>query len=82
MGAISYNRFRKNPAKVIEDVFDHGKPVTVTRADGKGVVIVSRAEFESGKETNHLLSSRKNARRLRASIKEIKAGRVETVDIP
>ena len=73
MGAISFNRFCKNPSKVLEKVVDREKPVTVTRADGKDVVILPAAEFESWKETVYLLRSPKNARRLRESIAEIEA---------
>jgi antitoxin YefM len=73
MVAISYNRFRKNPNKVIEDVVDTEEAVTVTREDGRDVVIMPAKEFESWKETLHLLGSKKNAARLRSAVKEIGA---------
>jgi antitoxin YefM len=71
MSAISYSRFRKNPDKVIEEVIDAEEAVTITREDGRDVVIIPAKEFESWKETLHLLSSKKNAARLRLAIKEI-----------
>ena len=71
MGAISYSRFRKNPNKVIEEVVNAEEAVTVTREDGRNVVIIPAKEFESWKETMHLLSNRKNAARLRSATKEI-----------
>ncbi len=71
MGAISYNLFRKNPDKVIEEVIDAEEAVTITREDGRDVVIIPAKEFESWKETLHLLGGRKNAARLRSAIKEI-----------
>ncbi len=71
MGAISYKRFRKNPDKVIEEVIDAEEAVTVTREDGRNVVIIPAQELESWKETLHLLGSRKNAARLRSAVKEI-----------
>ena len=71
MGAISYSQFRKNPNKVIEGVVDADKAVTITREDGRDVVIVPAKEFESWKETLHLLGSKKNATRLRSAAKEI-----------
>lgn len=71
MGAISYSRFRKNPDKVIEEVIDAEEAVTITREDGRDVVIIPAKEFESWKETLHLLSSKKNATRLRSATKEI-----------
>jgi antitoxin YefM len=73
MGAMPLSRFRRNPSKVIESVMDNDKAVTITRADGKDVVIVPRDEFESLKETAHLLSSAKNAKRLREAKGEIEA---------
>ena len=71
MGAISYSRFRKNPGKVIEAVIDAEEAVTITREDGRDVVIIPAKEFESWKETLHLLSSKKNTARLRSATKEI-----------
>jgi antitoxin YefM len=72
-GAISFSRFCRNPSKVIESVVDNEEPVTITRADGRNVVIVPLDEFESCKETAHLLSSAKNAKRLREAKDEINA---------
>ena len=71
MGAISYSRFRKNPDKVFEAVIDAEEAVTITREDGRDVVIIPAKEFESWKETLHLLSSKKNTARLRSATKEI-----------
>ena len=65
MGAISYNQFRKNPDKVIEAVVDGEEAVTITREDGRDVVVIPAKEFESWKETLHLLGGKKNAGRLR-----------------
>ncbi len=73
MGAISYKRFRKNPDKVIEEVIDAEEAVTVTREDGRDVVIMLAKELDSWKETRHLLGSKKNAARLRSAVKEIEA---------
>ena len=73
MGAISYKRFRKNPDKVIDDVIDADEAITVTREDGRNVVIIPAKEFESWKETLHLLGNKKNGTRLRSAIKEIEA---------
>jgi antitoxin YefM len=73
MGAITYKRFRKNPDKVIDEVIDAEEAVTVTHEDGRDVVIIPAKEFESWKETLHLLGSKKNVSRLRAAVKEIEA---------
>jgi antitoxin YefM len=73
MGAITYKRFRKNPGKVIDEVIDAEEAVTITREDGRDVVIIPAKEFESWKETLHLLGSKKNVARLRTAIKQIEA---------
>ena len=73
MGAITYKRFRKNPDKVIDEVIDAEEAITVTREDGRDVVIITAKEFESWKETLYLLGSKKNAARLRSATKEIEA---------
>jgi len=73
MGAISFNRFRKDPGKVIEEVVDAEEAITVTREDGRDVVIVPAKEFESWKETLHLLGNKKNRARLQSAMKEIEA---------
>ena len=78
MGAIPYGCSRKNPGKVI----DSEELVTVTRTDGRDVVIVSAEERAALQETDHLLSSPKNVRRLRRALAEIEAGQVTEIDIP
>ncbi|OGI47424.1 MAG: hypothetical protein A2637_02330 [Candidatus Muproteobacteria bacterium RIFCSPHIGHO2_01_FULL_65_16] len=81
MSAIPYSRFRRNPAKVIEDTLDSEKPVTVKRTDGRNFVIVPAREFEALEETAHLLSSPKNVRRLRESLKQARAGKLREIVI-
>jgi antitoxin YefM len=82
MGAMSFNRFRRNPAKIMDEVAETDEPLTVTRANGQDVVILSAREYEAMKETLHLLRSRKNATRLRESLRQIDAGQMVEIDIP
>jgi antitoxin YefM len=49
--------------------------VIVTRQKAEPVVMVSLAEWNSMEETMHLLSSRANAERLRASIRQLEDGK-------
>ncbi|MBI3525532.1 MAG: type II toxin-antitoxin system Phd/YefM family antitoxin [Betaproteobacteria bacterium] len=81
MTAIAYNQFRDKIGEVIEDVIFTGEPVTVTRADGKNFVIVPEDEWDSINQTAHLLSSGENARRLRESSEQAKAGKLVERDI-
>ncbi len=82
MGTISFSRFRRNPGKILDEIAETDEPMTVTRADGRDVVILSAREFEALKETLYLLRSPKNAARLRESLRQIKAGEVVEIDIP
>lgn len=68
MSAIAFTQFRKHLTESVEEVCDTGEPLTVTRADGRDVVIVPAAEWASMQETMHLLSNPENAARLKASI--------------
>lgn len=82
MSAMSFNRFCRNPAKIMGEVAETDEPLTVTRANGQDVVILSAREHEAMKETLHLLRSRKNAARLRESLRQIDSGQVVEIDIP
>lgn len=79
MSAIAFTQFRKHLTESVEEVCDTGEPLTVTRADGRDVVIVPADEWASMQETMHLLSNPKNAARIKASIDA--ADRGEFVDI-
>lgn len=73
MGAIAFTEFRRKAGEVFEQVCDTDQPVTVTRADGKNVVIVSESEWDSIVETIHLISSSENESRLTDAAAEIEA---------
>lgn len=68
MKTMSYTESRANYAKVLDDVVDNCEETIITRVGHEPVVIVSLAEYESLKETAHLLRSPINARRLLDSI--------------
>lgn len=73
MGAIAFTEFRRKAGEVFEQVCDTDQPVTVTRADGKNVVIVSESEWDSIVETIHLISSTENESRMADADAEIEA---------
>jgi antitoxin YefM len=70
----TYSNFRQNLKSFLDKVFDSKSPVFVTRSNGEDVVILSKDEYEGIQETLHLLSSPKNAQRLKESIDEYNAG--------
>lgn len=72
MTAVAFAQLRNKLAEVIDHALT-GEAVTVTRADGRNVVIVSQAEWESIKETAYLLSTAANKKRLLDADEEAEA---------
>jgi antitoxin YefM len=64
MTTLSYTHTRSNLAKVLEQAEENHEPIIITRSGKNPSVIMSMEEFESLKETLHLLSSPKNAIRM------------------
>jgi antitoxin YefM len=76
MSHVSYTELRTNLAKYMDEVCDSHAPLHITRQNARTVVMVSEEEYEGMLETLHLLSSPKNAERLRRSIKAADAGKL------
>lgn len=74
MEITTYSKFRQNLKAFLDKVFDSKSPVFVTRSNGEDVVVLSKDEYEGMQETLHLLSSPKNALRLKESIDEYNKG--------
>ncbi len=76
MRAKSISEFRKNIAADIDAAVDDHVPLIITRTGGKqAAVVMSLDDFTSWQETAYLLSSPKNAQRLREAIKEANEGK-------
>ena len=63
----------ENLAKVMDEVCVANSSVVVTGQNARPVVMMSREEFRSWKETMHLLQSPAKAERLRNSMLELEA---------
>ncbi len=75
MRTTSYSELRKNLASTLDRVTADREPVIITRDRGKpAAVLLSLEEFASFEETQHLLRSPANAKRLMESIAEFEAG--------
>lgn len=74
MNAIAFAQFRKHLTEMVDEITDSGEPLTVTRADGRDFVMLSAREFDSIRETMHLMSTAANAADLRASIQDLESG--------
>lgn len=77
MNILSYSEARASFKETMDVACRDHNPTVVTRRGGDPVVILSLADYSSMEETLYLLSSEKNAARLRASIAEIKAGKAQ-----
>jgi len=75
MRAISYTAARGNLAKTMKSVCDNHAPVLITRNKSESIVMLSLEDYDSLQETNYLLQSPANARRLRDSIDELNKGK-------
>ncbi|MGX6450912.1 type II toxin-antitoxin system Phd/YefM family antitoxin [Brevibacterium paucivorans] len=71
MKAMSYTESRANFAKVLDAVVNDREETIITRAGHEPVVIVSLTEYESLRETAHLLGTPANARRLLDSVERL-----------
>jgi len=81
MDVISYSEASKNLKSVMDKVVaDHSEAI-ITRRNGEAVVMVSLSEWNSILETEHLLRSPENARRLRESIAQLDRGEVVERDL-
>lgn len=74
MNTLNYTDVRSNFATVMEKVCDNHEPLIVTRSKKRSVVIMSLEDYESIEETNYLLRSPKNAKRLREAIENVEKG--------
>lgn len=74
MIVVNYTDARAGLKKLMDRVNDDCAPAMITRQKGQPVVMVSLAEWNSMEETNYLMSSPENARRLGEAIDELNAG--------
>jgi antitoxin YefM len=75
MDVVTYSEARANLKDVMNRVVEDKTEVIVTRQKAEAVVMISLSEWNSISETMHLLSSPKNAERLRQSIEQMNAGK-------
>ncbi len=79
MRTVTYASARRRLAGLIESVKGAGNPVLITRHGEASVVLVDAGEFAQMAETLHLLSSPRNASRLRRGLADFKAGKFRTL---
>lgn len=88
MKALTISNFRKNLTKYIEEVSKSFETIILPgKNDDEGVVMMSISEYNSLKETEHLLSTKANRNRLRESIEQMENSELiefneEDIEIP
>ena len=81
MIAANYTEFRKELRQYLDSVENDNETLIIKRGSGKGTVLISLEEYNSIMETLHLLSSKKNAKRLFESIEQVKSGNTVQHDL-
>ena len=74
MRTMSCSESRAHCAVTLDAVVADREEVVITRAGHEPVVIVALDEYESLKESAHLLRNPANARRLLASVERLESG--------
>jgi len=74
MKTLTYSQSRAHYKETLDAVTDDREEVVITRPGKEDVVIVSRADCDSLRETAYLLRSPANARRILESIGRLEAG--------
>jgi len=75
MKTVSYTDARNQLASLMEAANADREPVAITRNGAASVVLVDADEYAAMAETFHLLSSPRNADRLRKGLAEFKSGK-------
>lgn len=81
MDVVTFSEARKNFKAVMDRVVNDSDHTIVTRQNGEPVVMVSLSEWNAMMETTHLLSSPRNAARLRESIGQIESGKAKAREL-
>ena len=81
MKIASISKFRKDIKRYVDEIDQDQEPLVVTRGDNVSVVVIPLSTFNSYSETEYLLRSPVNARRLLKSMENARSGNVEAHEL-
>lgn len=82
MNVLTFSEARAGLKQTMDDVCRDHTPAVITRQRGEHVVMMSLDDYNALNETVYLLGTEANARHLRESIAQFKAGSVRTMELP
>jgi antitoxin YefM len=83
MKAITVSNFREKLKTHLDSVSQNSEIIIIPRNNKEedAIIVMSIAEYNSIKETEYLLSSNENSKRLRKALKEARNGQTRKVDL-
>ncbi|MCP1621668.1 type II toxin-antitoxin system Phd/YefM family antitoxin [Pseudomonas nitroreducens] len=81
MQVLTFTQARADLKQTMDDVCRDHEPAVITRQRGEPVVMISLEDYNGMQETLYLLSSTANAKRLRESLDEVRAGKAQVKEL-
>ena len=81
MHVLTFSQARADLKQTMDDVCRDHEPAVITRQRGEPVVMISLDDYNGMRETMYLLGSSSNAKRLRESIAQLRAGQAVTKEL-
>lgn len=83
MKAITVSNFRANLKTHLDEVSENSDIIVIPRnnKESDAIVVMSISEYNSIKETEYLLESQANAKRLHESLSQIELGQTKSVEL-